>query len=376
MSTSTKFTLIGLFFIMPLFIRAQNLNQIVQLLPDENGLIFGINKNTSVQSIVARTEGLYILTAKDGCYLLSGKTREGLSLLTLPEDRRDVYMQLLKVEPSVFLWANSSQFLNLDQPEAERLEYVGSHFNKNFTVTDIDVDKYGRVFVATANDGMFIFRKDMKTGDYTQVPIRISTVDKQLPSNKVNCLYRDEEDVLWIGTEKGVSTMRENIITNLTIPKEIIKQKWWQYIFGITVNEEKFKEPVELITSWGDCILFANKEYLYKADRYYEELTRLYSFDIYESLEEPLRELSDIMVDIDDNVWLAGNELLMYNITNEQLHNMSENMPFRGRKFLTITEDVTVRSIWIGMERGGLYEYFEDDQLGPINNIEPASSKF
>jgi ligand-binding sensor domain-containing protein len=373
MSASTKLALGGLFLFFPLYLKSQNLNQFIQLLPAENGLIFGVNKRTTIQSLVSRTEGLYILTAKDGCYLLSGESMSELKLLSVPKDRRDLFARLLATEQSVLIWANQREFLNLDEPAAARITYVGSHFNNAITATDIDIDRHGRIFVATAHDGLFIFRKG-NDGNYINVPLRISTIDQQLPSNNVNCLYRDEDDVLWIGTTKGVSTMRDNIITNLSVAKEVKKPTFWRRLLGIPTTGTSFQESIQCITSWGDCILLINTDGLYKADRRHDELTKLYKYSLSNALTTPLQSISAVLVDIDDNIWLAGDQLLKYDLPQNRLYNVSENMPFYGRNFLTITEDVSAGSIWIGMERGGLYEYYDDGQQRPISFISLQTS--
>lgn len=374
MSASMKLALGGLFLSIPLFLFSQNLNQFIQLLPDEDGLIFGINKNTTVQSLVSSQEGLYILTQKDGCYLLSGESMSDLKKLVVPNDRRDLFTGLIKEDATTYLWSNYRELLNLDDPSAERVSYIGEHFNKDVSVTAIDIDRYGRVFVATAYDGLFIFRKD-EFGDYTDIPLRISTVDRQLPSNNINCLYRDEEDVLWVGTAAGVSTIRENIITNLSVPKEQIKPNWWQRLFGAAIEPKGFKQSIQAITSWGDCILLASTESLYKASRQHNELTKLYEYNLNSQLATPLENVTGMMVDIDGNIWLAGNQLVKYNLTQNQVSRVSENMPFRGRAFLTLTEDINTGSIWIGTERGGLYEYYEGHST-PVRSNVPPTSKF
>ncbi|WP_185964453.1 EAL domain-containing protein [Aliikangiella marina] len=66
---------------------------------------------------------------------------------------------------------------------------------KNFSVVDIYRDNFGRVFVATWGDGLFILKRDSN---------RLDPVPFELPSKKVRTVLQDKNGYFWFGTNQGL----------------------------------------------------------------------------------------------------------------------------------------------------------------------------
>jgi ligand-binding sensor domain-containing protein len=272
----------------------------------------------------------------------------------LPDDRRDYFFDLVSNQKNVFLWANGHEVLPLEDNLSDRRPYTSTFFSKTVQVNNMAMDMNGTIYVGTLSDGLFAFAKD-EWGDYSNLARRISTCEDELPSNVIQCLYQDSKDVIWVGTPEGIASITNGEVKNLS-KRELFPQTWWQKFLGRERERPVFSESVHAITSWGDSMLFAGDDDLYKASVLKDSLQYLSKYDLPNRLANPLSDIKELLVDIDGNVWIAGNQLIHFNITRDQLSVMSDLHHFRGQGFLSIAEDVATEKIWIGTNRGGLYK--------------------
>ncbi len=350
-----KHTLWGvLLSLIPSFFCAQSVEHFVQKIPTDQGRPLGISRYTSVLSIEKNTNGLYVLTKRGGCYLLDQRAKSELKPLALPNDRKDHFFGLVSNQEKTFLWANGYELLPLNSEKDSRLPYSTTFFSKTVQANNIAVDVDGTIYVGTLSDGLFIFSKD-EWGGYSNVPKRVSTFGKELPSNTIQCLYRDSENRIWVGTSAGLATITNGKIQNLS-KREILPQKWWQKFLGIERERPVFSESVFAITSWRDTMYFATEDDLYKSSHEGDSLGYLIQYNLSDRLKDPLSDIKDLLVDNDGNFWIAANQLLFYNNTADKLSVISDIHTFKGEGFLSLAEDVEEEKIWVGTNKGGLYK--------------------
>lgn len=337
---------------------AQSLESVAFSLTLPDGQTGGIKQRSTITKLVQRPEGIYVLTERDGCYLLSSKPSQPHTLLAQPSDRRERFNSLFKRGKEVNLVVNYHTLRPLASDEEKTKNFTSRFFANTVQPTSIHYTQNGNIVVGTALDGVFVFEQD-EFGGYTSVPKRISTADKALPSNIIHTLYEDREGVVWVGTDRGLATICRDTTYNLGAGPEF-KPNWWQRFWGIDGPPPLYSGPVKAITAWGDSIVFAGEEHLYKIDAKPEALSSIYEYDIEKHSEEALANVKQILVDLNGEVWIAAEQLLNYSIGEDELRVIGREQGLRGQGVSTLMEDAEGGYIWVGTERGGLFRFNND----------------
>lgn len=338
--------------------QSQSLESVAFSLTLPNGQTAGIQQRSSITNLVQRPEGLYVLTDNDGCYLLSSNANQQHQLLVQPTDRREKFNCLIKKDKEVHLLVNYQSLRPLVHKEDASVDFTSSFFAKTVNPTSIHYADDGRIIVGSLEDGLFVFEPD-EYGGYANVPKRFSTAGQQLPSNIVHTIYEDQRGVIWIGTDRGLATLTNDTIYNLGIAPPV-KQNWWQRFWGIEGPPPLYNGPVNAIAEWGDSIVFAGAEALYRIPTRPDSLALVYEYDLHERLPEPLTNIQQLLVDFNGDLWVAANQLLRFNITRNELRVFGRESGIRGQGISTLLEDVEMGEIWIGTQRGGLYRMSND----------------
>lgn len=336
----------------------QSLERVAFSLTLPDGQTGGVQQRSTITNLVQRPEGLYVLTERDGCYLLSRDANQQHLLLAQPTDRREKFNRLIQKDKEVHLLVNYQSLRPLVHQEEESLSFTSSFFAQTVNPTTIHYADDGRIIVGSMQDGLFVFSPD-EYGGYTNVPERISTAGDQLPSNIVHTLFEDKRGVLWIGTDRGLATLENGTINNLGLPPPV-KQNWWQRFWGTEGPPPVYDGPVKAIAEWGDSIVFAGDQALYRVPTRPDSLALIYEYDLTERLPEPLTDIHQLLVDFNGDLWVAANQLLRFNITRDELSVFGRAAGLHGQGISTLLEDVEMGEIWIGTQRGGLYRMSND----------------
>lgn len=338
--------------------QSQSLESVAFSLTLPDGQTAGIQQRSSITNLVQRPEGLYVLTESDGCYLLSSQASQQHKLLAQPTDRREKFNCLIKKDKEVHLLVNYQSFRPLVHQEDASVDFTSSFFAKTVNPTSIHYADDGRIIVGSLEDGLFVFEPD-EYGGYSNVPERFSTAGQQLPSNIIHTIYEDQRGVIWIGTDRGLATLTNDTIYNLGMSPPM-EQNWWQRFWGVEGPPPLYSGPVKAIAEWGDSIVFAGEEALYRVPTRPDSLALVYEYDLHERLPEPLTDIQQLLVDINGDLWVAANQLLRFNITRDELRIFGRETGLRGQGISTLLEDVEMGEIWIGTQRGGLYRMSND----------------
>ena len=345
----------------PFILPAQLVEQFTLIPPSANRQ--ELSKYSNILSIEKSTKGFYVLTKKSGCFLINEQSQSSIKSIVSPDNRRDYFLDLIPNDHTVSVWANGHEIMPLNTKSDERLPYSSSYFSETVQTNSITIDKKGTVYVGTKKDGLFIFSQD-EWGNYTELARRVSSFDQELPSNNIQCIYKDTNGVIWVGTDKGLASITDGKVKNLSFAERLPKSKWARF-WGRPPTPPVFAEPVDAIVSWGNCVLMANENGLYKVSVIQDSLQHLSYYNFSEKLSAPLSEIKEMMVDIDGNLWIAANHLIHYNITTDKLTEVSNLHTFKGQGFLSLAEDIKNNKILIGTNRGGLYQInYQDLSLG------------
>lgn len=346
---------------LPLTLSAQLVKQFTLIPPSTSQQ--ELSRYSKILSIEENARGFYVLTKKSGCFFINKQEQSSIKPIATPDNRRDYFLDLIPNDNSVSLWANGHEIMPLNTVSDERFSYSSSYFSETVQTSSITIDKEGTVYVGTEKDGLFIFSED-EWGNYTELARRVSTFEQELPSNNIQCIYKDTNGVIWVGTDLGLASITDGKIKNLSFAERFPKSKWARF-WGRPPAAPTFAEPVDAIVSWGNCILMANEKGLYKVSVVQDSIKHLSYYDFSDRLSSPLSDIKEMIVDIDGNLWIAANHLIHYNITTDKLTEVSKLHSFKGQGFLSLAEDVNNDKILIGTNKGGLYQFnYQNLSLG------------
>ena len=350
--TNKYFSLLLLCF-SPVFLISQSLERFVARTPTALSTSSSIKLSSSLLSINESNKGLYVLTQREGCFLINQKYKNRASAIVEPVNNRDYFHSLVVNGKEILLWANEKELITLKNKDGERLSFSTSFFSKTVDSKNIVIDPVGNVYIGTASDGLFIFERD-ENGVYRDVPKRISMIDEQLPSNNIQCLYKDIDGTIWIGTDAGIASVKEGRVHNYS--KVTITHHQWSSLLGVTTKTCPFSQSIYAISNWGNnSLLLAGDRDLYRINLKNDSIKNIYQYHLFSKLENPLTNIQALMVDIDGNVWIAANQLIRYNITTDKVAILSDIYNFKSQGFLSLHEDLKGRKVWVGTNRGGLY---------------------
>lgn len=344
---------------------AQSLESVAFSLTLPDGQAGGIKQRSTITDLVQRPEGIYVLTEREGCYLLSSDLNQQHALLARPTDRRERFNHLFKTEKEVNLVVDYHTLRPLSTEDAKSENFTSRYFKETVQPTTIHCTNDGTIVVGTALDGVFVFEQD-EYGGYTSVPDRYSTADRMLPSNIVHTIFEDRRGIIWVGTDRGLATLAQDTIYNLGMGPAF-QPNWWQRFWGIEGPPPLYDGPVHAIAEWGDSIVFAGTKKLYKIPAHPEELKEVYAYDLEKHADEALAEVKELLVDLNGDIWIAARQLLHYNIREDELRLIGVGQGLRGQGVSVLLEDVSGGYIWVGTQRGGLYR-FDSDRYSRIGH--------
>lgn len=152
-------------------------------------------------------DGQTYLLFDDGSVFKYNDTTDELEfLVSLPYS--DQLYQRMYLDSDGFLWfyiphSAEDNLLRLDE-DSGTLKTVHDASGRTINyVTDVIDDHKGNIWISTDNTGIIIYEK--LTGHCNGMTVN-ENGRYSLPSNHINCLYLDYQDIMWVGTsKKGVA---------------------------------------------------------------------------------------------------------------------------------------------------------------------------
>ncbi len=105
------------------------------------------------------------------------------------------------------LWMGSDRGLHLFNPESESFALYAPDTTIAYGVRAIQEDQYGEIWVGTEGEGLLAF--DPGSSNFTAFPF-VKRQANGLASVNVLALFRDSDNVLWIGTDRGLNILHRD----------------------------------------------------------------------------------------------------------------------------------------------------------------------
>ncbi|QYK00471.1 two-component regulator propeller domain-containing protein [Shewanella psychrotolerans] len=209
-------------------------------------------------------------------------------------------------------------------------------------IVDIDIEENGNIWVATTDKGLLYFsptsRKIIQRFD-------TSSEYNRLPSNKLLCLFRDNDDRLWLGSDTGLLSIK-----HLQNQYEI--SRWG----GGTINKITAIEQGNSDTLW----LGTQAQGLFLLNIQNNNLIEIVAATTYRS-----SPISALKQDKFGTLWIGYDSygLARYSPNQRHLHlfnSAAENRYSVNSPLITSLLIDNEQQLWIGSQGGGLNKTFLD----------------
>jgi outer membrane protein OmpA-like peptidoglycan-associated protein len=156
--------------------------------------------------------------------------------------------------------------------------------NKSFYINSIDVDSKGGKWIATAQGGLWHISADNKKTIYNR------EIDPNIPSDVINAVTVDNNDVVWVGTNAGMFN---------------IKNGKFKDAFDVTDSGYGYDNVlhIDLKPDGNLCVTSLNrkgKQFLVCNEEMFQMSKRVTKSSNF--------RFNDVLVTPNDNVWIAGNK--------------------------------------------------------------------
>ncbi len=140
----------------------------------------------------------------------------------LPDEKICKHIYSLFMDKAGVLWVASGHggLYSLNIKSDSLVSYIDLGAGKNIpekSITTVNQDNVGRIWVATTNNGLCLIDKDGKT----QFVNPVKSPDRTLLAYNNNCIYTDPTGIVWIGTPLGV-----NYYSSLLYQFSLSKKEW------------------------------------------------------------------------------------------------------------------------------------------------------
>ncbi|MCX6333526.1 MAG: ATP-binding protein [Bacteroidia bacterium] len=210
---------------------------------------------------------------------------------------------------------------------------------KEFTIISLLYDG-GKLWFGTRNDGLYVYDINSKTCS-TIPKFKLSAEVK----NQVNCLYKDEHNILWAGTQDN------GIFKFNTADSSLV------HIFPDSTNNLSFRIRKIINDRYGNIWVGCRLGVFFqKAGT--DTLTLIKQIDPLPSTSRS-NSIYDIFIDPNEVMW-TGNFSFGVGYTDFRrkpfhLYNLSDEETMFFAKMINCFTDCDDENIWIGTEEGGLF---------------------
>lgn len=268
----------------------------------------------------------------------------GIDTITEIDGEELGYVFSVQTDPDGTVWIGTERRgLVLLEPDGTTTRIKRKNGLSSNFIYRIVRDEDGTMWVATDGNGISLF-KDKSFLRYD--------IETELGANRVFSLKETRDGSIWIGTENGLSRLKEGDFTNYSIPEEFFEE---DEIWDI---EELPNGDLLMLTYTYELFQFDGEEFFYPS--YYDDLYELY--------------VADIFVDEDGSIWFSAFQRLTHVKNGEITHYYPPDDEYWQTTLGYIYRD-SRGILWITSEGGiarfkdGNFEYYTKENGIPGQSV-------
>ncbi|WP_338766938.1 OmpA family protein [Bernardetia sp. ABR2-2B] len=203
--------------------------------------------------------------------------------------------------------------------------------NKSFYINAIDVDSKGGKWIATAEGGLWHIAANNKKTIYN------NEIEPNIPSDRINAVTVDNNDVVWVGTSAGMFN---------------IKNGKFQDAFDVTNSGYGYDNVlhIDLKPDGNLCVTALNrkeKQFLVCNQEMFQMSKRVTKTKNF--------RFNDVVVTPNENVWIAGNEGVVKFSKDEDPIFYDQDSGLVVSAVTALAYDIN-GDIWLGTPKEGLFK--------------------
>lgn len=311
-----------------------------------------------IQHIFADSFGNTWVSSRKGLYRFDVKTEKfSKHPIVGGADKVDVTSISQNASGNLWVATSGNGFSFLDQQTGRYVNYTpktlkGSTSNSILSIVE---DPFGMLWVGTRDAGLCIFKLNK-----SKVPMAIADNHAELPAARVNEIYRDHADNMWIATSSGLWCYQRN--TGRFHILSAAQYKLRSNVFLSLVEDQQHR-------------LFIG---LQEGGLYYLDLNKIVDVPpreyVFEQVEDENkfnitpRSVQDLFLDKDQNLWLGtyGDGSYMLSSSPAKFKHFSKKLSDKsGESFLRFYGMCIDASgnLWLGTDGDGIYKTKADGTL-------------
>ncbi len=246
----------------------------------------------------------------------------------------------------------------------------GKGVSGKFITSAIEVDS-ATIFIGIDQNGINVLHKDSNT--FTYISDKDPTYGK-LTSNGIYSIYKDMEDIIWVGTSRGgvcYSNPKEHRFTNYKAKFYKTKQAFSFYpYYGYNSCFCEDSDGIIWIGTDGDGVMTFNpKTLLFSKVTELEEIPKASSLNIIRSIQE----------DSEKNIWIATwqGDIIKFDRRKNEYKKVNFHSPLETNPFAYEIWGFYIdknNRFWIANPFGNIYLYSKEKNL--ISSFHIGNSKF
>ncbi|WP_375559377.1 OmpA family protein [Bernardetia sp. OM2101] len=203
--------------------------------------------------------------------------------------------------------------------------------NKSFYINSIDVDSKGGKWIATAQGGLWHIAANNKKTIYNQ------EIEPNIPSDVINAVTVDNDDVVWVGTSAGMFN---------------IKNGKFKDAFNVTNDGYGYDNVlhIDLKPDGNLCVTALNrkgKQFLVCNQEMFQMSKRVTKSRNF--------RFNDVLVTPNESVWIAGNEGIVKFSRDEDPIFYNQDSGLVVSAVTALAYDIN-NDIWLGTPEEGLFK--------------------
>lgn len=324
-----------------------------------------LDERTNVKDIRIHEDKIYIVTKDRGVFTTTYSERQHLQAIKFKRFREKEMVRAIDFDDELWLIADNYQLCCL----SANLRYrtFGTTYNKTHVLTDAAI--YKDKFVSS------MLQKGLKIQtiiDHGRIVNEYQPMLKNdaLPSDDVRVLFMDSDSILWIGTDRGLSSFDgDTIVNHAPIVREGKMSAFLRKVklkkTAATSSPIEFPFTVTAITEYHEDLVVGGPGGLWRISKQGHEITAVEAIPI----PRELNLINDLLVDHNRMLWIAGNMLLKYNLYDQTFTNFNALVDgkYRSKRAFCLAEDLQHDKMWVGTSGSGVYIIDNDEK--PIDRF-------